>query len=67
MIVKKVLRIGVDFFSKTYKAKEPPTSGGIIFVNKLKDLPSQEQNIKTMKIVDKSHQMFNNGFNHYKK
>jgi hypothetical protein len=67
MIVNKVLSIGVNFFNKPYKAKEPPTSGGIIYVNKFKEAPSQEHNIKTMKILNKSHEIFNNGFNNHKK
>jgi hypothetical protein len=67
MIERKVVSLAVNFFNRPFKTKEPPTSGGIIYVNKLEDIPSQEDKIKTMRIFHKAYHAFNNGFNNHKK
>jgi hypothetical protein len=64
MIEKKVISLGVKFKDKPYKGKEPPSSGGIIYVNKFEE--PDEYSIKTMKIKNRSHAIFKNGFNHKK-
>jgi hypothetical protein len=64
MIERKVISVGINFRNKIFKAKEPPTSGGIIYVNKFKS--PDEHSVKTMQVIDRGYEVFNNGFNHKK-
>jgi ribosomal protein L30/L7E len=64
MIKEKVISLGVKFNNKPFIAKEPPTSAGMIYINKFEEEP--RQTIKSLRLKKRSHEIFRNGFNHKK-